>query len=502
MTSVGVNDPKVPTATCPVTTLAPGASTTCTGSLTLTQGDIDSGAVYNTATAIGTGPTGTWSPTATDSNATPLTPGRSLSLDKQGGTPTGTIVGSTIPYSFLITNTGNVTLNGIWLADTRLTSTSCPTTTLAVGASTTCTGTYTITQADVDAGSVVNSATATGYAQGTGLLTSATDGVTTLINRTATLTMDKQSGTPTGSAAGSTVAYTFIVKNTGNVTLTSVAVTDDKVGTVTCPTTTLVPNASTTCTASYTLAQADVDSGHVPNTATVTGTPPLGLVPPTASDSVDLPLAQTAALTLDKQAGTPSGNNVGSSIPYSFVVVNTGNVTVNALNILDTKLGAVSCPVTTLAPGATTTCIGIYPLTQADIDAGVVNNTATATADAPAGVTSPTATDNTTTSLTRTPSITLDKQGATPSSNTVGGTVDYTFVVKNTGNVTLTSVGVTDPNVDPVTCPVAILAPMRPRPAPRPTRSPRRMWTPDPWSTRPARRVPRRRVPPSPRPTR
>ena len=64
--------------------------------------------------------------------------------------------------------------------------------------------------------------------------------------------------------------------NEGNVTLTGHVVSDPMVGTVSCPLTTLAPAASTTCTATYTLTQADVDTGAVNNTATATGTTPAG----------------------------------------------------------------------------------------------------------------------------------------------------------------------------------------------------------------------------------
>ena len=73
----------------------------------------------------------------------------------------------------------------------------------------------------------------------------------------------------TVTAAGDTVTYSFVVTNTGNVTVTDVAVTDTFTApagpelTVSCPVTTLAPAASTTCTASYTVTQADVDNGSI-----------------------------------------------------------------------------------------------------------------------------------------------------------------------------------------------------------------------------------------------
>ncbi len=59
------------------------------------------------------------------------------------------------------------------------------------------------------------------------------------------------------------MTYSYVVKNTGNVTLTSVGVTDPMSGlsAVTCSLTTLTPGASETCTATYTTTQANVDAG-------------------------------------------------------------------------------------------------------------------------------------------------------------------------------------------------------------------------------------------------
>ncbi|HEY3338144.1 MAG TPA: GEVED domain-containing protein [Propionicimonas sp.] len=458
LTAVGVTDAKATNLTCPASTLAPGASTTCTGSYLLTQADVDAGHVANTATATGTPPTGLTRPTATDSTDTPVTPGPSISLDKTGAAPSGNTAGSTIAYTFVVTNTGNVTLTAVGVKDPTIGTVTCPVTTLAPGASTTCTKSYTLTQADINAGTVVNTATASGTSPAA-VTVSATDSVTSNVTRTATLTMDKQAGALSGSTAGSTQPYSFIVTNTGNVTVTAMSVTDPKAAGLTCPATALAPGASTTCTATHALTQAEVDAGHVANTASVTATPPSGMTAPTASDSTDTTIAQTAAISLDKQAGVPSGATPGSTIAYSFIVTNTGNVTLTAVAISDAQVTAVSCPVTTLTPGASTTCAASYPITQADLDAGVVTNTATATGTPPGTMTRPTAGDSTTTPLAAAPALTVDKQAGTPSSNLAGGSIAYTFIVRNTGNVTLHAVGVSDPKAGTVSCPVSVLAP-------------------------------------------
>ena len=336
-------------------------------------------------------------------------------MDKQAGVPSGNAAGDTVDYTFLVTNTGNVTLSAIVVDDPLVGAVDCPVTSLAPGESTTCTATYTLTQADVDAGVVDNTVTADRNRRvptPTARARRPHRRASVPIPAAPSIALDKQAGVPTGNAAGDTIDYTFLVTNTGNVTLSAIVVDDPLVGAVDCPVTSLAPGESTTCTATYTLTQADVDAGVVDNTATATGTDPNGTeVSDTDSASVDIPAAPSIAL--DKQAGVPTGNAAGDTIDYTFLVTNTGNLTLSAIVVDDPLVGAVDCPVNTLAPGESTTCTATYTLTQADVDSGHVANTALVTGTDPGG-TDVTATDSTDTVIPAGPAITLDKQAGRP----------------------------------------------------------------------------------------
>jgi hypothetical protein len=173
------------------------------------------------------------------------------------------------------------------------------------------------------------------------------------------------------------------------VTLTNVTLADT-IGGVTIvggPIASLAPAAvdSTTFTGSYTLTQPDIDAGTFTNTATVSGTPPVG-DPVTNTDSDTQNLGRTPAITLVK-TGTlndddgQSGVTAGDTISYAFAVTNTGDVTLTNITISDPDAQVSGGPLASLAPAASdsTTFTGSYTITQADIDAGSFTNTATVT---------------------------------------------------------------------------------------------------------------------------
>lgn len=280
------------------------------------------------------------------------------------------------------------------------------------------------------------------------------------VTKTASLTTDN--GTVGKADAGDVITYSVSVKNTGNTTINSLVVKDSLEGgaatTLTCTPTTLAAGATATCTSySYTVTQTDIDNnaggdGILKNVATATGTPTAGTLAPATGTTSTTVVTAAPALTLSKVAGTPTTSkgtytaytDIGDTIPYTFTVKNTGNVTVNSVAISDAKLdAAASCLATTLAPGASTTCTGTHTLIAADFTAGSVLNTATAAGTPASGgsVTSPQA--QATVTLTPLADLSLSK---TVDKNTpkVGDTVTFTVTLSNAGPSSATGITVAD----------------------------------------------------------
>lgn len=490
LSDITVNDAKVGAVTCPSPTLAAGASETCSAAstYTITTADVTAGAVNNSATSTGTTPDGqdvTSTPSTTSTPTTAPSPGITVlkSADPASGTLTA---GQVITYHFVVTNTGNVPMSNVAVNEGTFTGTGtapvvdCPATTLAVGAQMVCDATYTLTNADVDAGKVDNSATASGTPTGGDPITSTPSTVTVPTPAAPGIDVMKTSDPTVVTTAGQKVTYSFRVTNTGNVTLTDVAPVEGdfsgtgKLGAITCPTTTLVAGQVTTCTADYTVTQADIDAGTLTNTATARGTTPTGdpTTDPTPSDTT-ITVPRTPAMTVVKSSDAETAK-VGQTVTYSFKVTNTGNVTITDPTVTDTDfsgsgdLSAVTCPTGALPPGADITCTATYTVTQADVNAGELTNTATVTGDVPDGTDpiTPVPSNEVTVGTDPLPLLEVTKTADVKQVTKAGQKVTYSFRVENTGNVTITDPKITDSaftghgKLSAITCPdSATLAP-------------------------------------------
>jgi uncharacterized repeat protein (TIGR01451 family) len=239
---------------------------------------------------------------------TPFVPAPALTLDKSVSPSAAAKAGTKVTFSYLVTNTGNVTLNSVHPADTSFSGTgtpssiACPSTTLTPGNDMTCTASYTLTQPDVNAGRVTNTAIATGTPLGSPPVTSPPSSATVTIPAHPALVIKKSASPKSLDQAGNTVHYSYLVTDTGNVTLTGLKVNDVLAGlsAISCPSATLNPGKDMTCTASYVTTEADVQAGSIANTATATGDPPSGS-PVVSGPSTVLDMAPPAPV----QPGTP-----------------------------------------------------------------------------------------------------------------------------------------------------------------------------------------------------
>ena len=373
---VTVDDDILGPITCPETSLAPDTSETCTAP----GGNATAGPHQNTATVIGQGVDNNGAPVGTPAAANALAndfgeaPSITLTKNVNGQhepNPPGlaALTGSTITFTYQVTNTGNVTLNPVAVTDDHVSPVTCPQTSLAPGQSMTCTATT-----PALAGQQTNTATATGEGvdnndSPVGNSVSTTD-TGNYFGQTPAIALVKQINGQHETAApglivlvGTPVTFTYEVTNTGNITLTPVTVTDNILGTITCPQTSLAPTASETCTA----AGGNSIAGNHQNTATATGQGvddtggPVGS-PVSGTDTANY-FGDAPAITLTKDVDgqhepTAPGLSVsaGSTLTFTYVVTNTGNVTDSRISVTDNVLGPIACPKDTLAPGESETC--------------------------------------------------------------------------------------------------------------------------------------------------
>jgi hypothetical protein len=324
----------------------------------------------------------------------------SLSLTK---TPSATDVcgsgtGTSVTYTYVVSNTGDVTLSGTVTDDNGTPADNTDDFTvgsfnLAPGASTPSSGAGTLTKTKSITATTTNTATASA-AFGTGTVTATASA--TVNAHTCTISITKTPDkTQVCSDANNSVTYTYVVSNTGDFFTASGSVTDDN-GTPADNTddftvgsfTNLAAGASTPSSGTGTLTSGPKTiTATTTNTATASGTSGGKSVSATTTATVTV---VTCGISITKTPDkTQVCNGAGATVTYTYVVTNnsgTGfdadNGTVSddngtpADNTDDVQVGTF----TDLAPGASTPSSGAGAITHTFTVNGTTTNTATASA--------------------------------------------------------------------------------------------------------------------------
>lgn len=201
--------------------------------------------------------------------------------------------------------------------------------------------------------------------------------------------------------AGDKIVYSYLVTNTGNVTLNQVAVADAHQGVgaalvIATPTAVTTDNGSAaagtlgdstdntlvndgnwdklgpgdviTFTAPYTVVPGDLTAptsidGTLDNLATASGTY-TGVapnVPVNATSAASVPLNVAPGLSIVKTATPDTNVTAGTLVTYTYTVTNTGNVPINNVTLADTHNGV---------PGALTPAFQSFTINTGSTNAG------------------------------------------------------------------------------------------------------------------------------------
>ena len=399
LTSVGVTDPLVSTATCAFTDpLVAGSATTCVvGPVTATG--VSGSTTTNTATAHGTnGSVFTTAPSS--ARYTIATTTADLAITKSDGVAS-VVPGTATTYTIVVTNNGPGEVTGATVVDSApagvtfgawtcvvsnvgsggTVTTACGTASGSANINTTVTMksggviTYTVpaTIAAGATGTIDNTATVsvpTGVFDPTPGNNSATD--TDTLTAQADLSITKTDGVAS-VVPGTATTYSIVVSNSGPSNVIGANVSDVLPAAVTSATWTCVGAGGGTCPASgvgninsvvnlpvgatttFTLiAQVSAAaSGTLVNTATVT--PPAGTTDPnpgnnsaTDTDTITV-VAPTADLGITKTDGSAT-YTAGGPITYVITVSNAGPASVTGASVVDALPAVIT--------GAGWTCVG------------------------------------------------------------------------------------------------------------------------------------------------
>lgn len=370
--------------TCPVT-IAPGTSGQCVTTFTANQTDVSAATLTNASSLTSTPtyggstqPVVTLGPAAQNS----ITVERAvLAVDAPSINmitdiaPSGFSAGDTVRWSTVIRNNGSVALRNVTATDqaNRLFGTVGGYSVSAGGTSGLLyTSNYILTAADTASTPYTETVSASAYlstcSTNCAVLT-ATGSTTTTVTvyapnaaastRTQTITPDTA---PTSSVnLGDSVAYSFTIQNNGNIAWDQASMTDVFNNVYTCSAQSVAISGTTTCTSTFKPTSAQLTGTTLDWTPTFTYRTVTGEIRTLKGATTTLPsIVSVKKLEITSIVSNPVATTpitAGSTRTFTYTVKNSGNLPITGgLKIATSDNLSVTCPVTTLAVNATTTC--------------------------------------------------------------------------------------------------------------------------------------------------
>ena len=416
--------------------LAPGQSTTGSKSYLVGQSDLP-GPLVDTFTATGLPTGGGGSITAGTSGVVSLTYDDTLQVERSA-TPNPAEVGIDVTYRFTVTNLGNVTLSNLDAVDTLLGAVQLDRTSLTPGQRAVGSRIYAVNEADLP-----------GPLNGTFTVTASPPNNLPAVVKTASgsvglvsnpLLEVVQTVNLQQAEIGDTVIFTMKMTNKGNVTLSNVVVEHDFPAQTSLPAFSLPPGASTTRVVVHVVDESDLP-GPLTNNVQVTAKPPVGAnVMAVDADAVALSGAPEIKLSLYASHAAAA---IGDTVVYTYEVKNRGNQTLQSVNVVDNRFGAITLGTTILAPEDQVTGHFTHVVQESDLPGPIANAATAAGTPQYGGSATVKSSDSHVVTLSGQPALTLARQ-ASRSSATVGNSVTYTYTMRNTGDVTLVNLKLVD----------------------------------------------------------
>jgi len=360
----------------PSFSLSPGNSAKISAEYTVTLADLDAGKVVRAGLINGQDPDNLSIITTIEEFSVYGIQNPELSIVETALNSTFSLTGEVINYTIQVTNSGNVSILSTAVTDTNaVIINGRPNTILLPGESFTVSASHVITQDDLDKGKVLNIAVAAGFDLRGATIEKKSKTVTITGIQQRELTVSNTSTQSLFKKVGETIKFNIRIRNTGNISLYSVAASDPALLTdIQTPLTSLLPGESKSFPASHTVTQLDLDNGMVVSNVMITAVDQNNLKAEALCNQVIVIGEQNPELTATAKTSAIDFCQEGDEIRFVVVISNTGNVTLNDIYLADIKgFLQFKGKILSLAPGEGDSIVTIHRVTYDDINSGKIS---------------------------------------------------------------------------------------------------------------------------------